>query len=148
VDIHRASAEDRPAIAKLLESEGAPPLPGPLPLSNVLVAATDGEPVGVIALEVLGRRGLVLAAAVAESHRGTGVGESLLHSIVSRAHELGLKDLYLLTDRPDSFFSKLGFRVVAEDAVPDDLRRSREFRERRSRSEGTVAMRLPLATRL
>lgn len=146
MEIQRATREDQGEIAALLAAAGLPALPQGLPLANVLVARDEGELVGVMALEVASRRGIVCGAAVAEGRRGQGIGSSLLQSVVSRAHELGLKDLYLLSGEAHGFFGKSGFGPTKPEAVPDEIRRTREFR---ARGGGDVrVMRLALATRL
>ena len=144
--ICRATRDDLPAIAALLEAASLPPLPHGQFLSNVLVSVEDGALVGAIALEVVARLGLLRSAVVAEGRRGSGQGRGLVSSLVARAHELGLRDLYLLTENAADFFEKAGFECVERAAVPPEIRATRAFRQ--ECPETAQAMRLALQTRL
>ena len=144
MNISRATAEDVKRATSVLDAAGLPPLGSDLPLANILVAGEDSAVVGVIALEVRGLVGLVRSAAVAPNH--PGVGHSLLQSLLARALELSLRELYLLTDDPEDFFAKAGFSSIPRDALPPAIRSTREFRERGS--EPATVMRLQLASRV
>ncbi len=143
MNIRRATAEDLNRATSVLDAAGLPPLGSDLPLANVLVALEDSAVVGVIALEVRGLVGLVRSAAVAPNNQG--VRSSLLQSLLARAHELSLREVYLLTEDADGFFAKAGFSSIPRDAVPPEIRSTREFRERCS--DPATVLRLQLATR-
>lgn len=145
MDIRRATSDDLEEIAPLLETAELPPLPSNLPLSNVLVALRDGAVIGVIALEVRGLRGLVRSVAVEPGQSGQGVGASLLRSLLARALELSLRELYLLTEDAEGFFGSAGFVAVPRDAVPAEIRSTREYSE--ECPESATVMRLRLTTR-
>ncbi len=143
MDTRRATTADLEPIRALLEAESLPPLPSNLALSNVLVAMEDDAPIGAIALEVVVRLGLVRSAVIAPGQRGRGVWESLLRSLISRAHELGLRELYVLTENTSAFFSGLGFLPVKPEEVPLEIQ---DYREQCP--ESAAVLRLPLTTRL
>ncbi len=143
MNIRRATAEDVNRATSVLDAAGLPPLGSDLPLANILVALEDSAVVGVIALEVRGLVGLVRSAAVAPNHQG--VGSSLLQSLLARALELSLRELYLLSEDAEGFFAKAGFSSIPRDAVPYEIRSTRESRERCS--DTATVMRLQLATR-
>lgn len=145
MDIRRATQSDRARIASLLEEAGLPALPSSVPLSNVIVALDAGRTLGEIALEVHARSGLLRSAVVAPEHRRKGVGASLVRSIVARAHELGLRDLYLLSGEAPEFFATVGFVPIERSEVPSEIRATRQYREQCP--ESAVTMKLPLATR-
>jgi N-acetylglutamate synthase-like GNAT family acetyltransferase len=92
MDIRRATPADLDDVAPLLRTAGLPPIPDEIPLANILVAL-DARVIGVIALQVVARYGLARSAAVETAYQRQGVGTSLLHSLIARAHELGLRDL-------------------------------------------------------
>ena len=142
----KATRKDLDAICGLLEANTLPALPSEIPLSNVLVVVSEGSVVGAIALEVVSRRGLLRSAVVAPSHQGKGVGTSLVASLVARAHELGLRDLYLVTEDASEFFSRFGFSAVERTTVPREIQTTREYREQCS--DSAAVMCLPLSTRL
>lgn len=143
--IRRATSDDLGRVASLLQTAGLPPLPTALPLANVLVALEDSAVIGVIAFQVTGLRGLVWPAAVDPSHLGDGVRPSLFQSLLARAHELSLRELYLLPEKDAEFFSEVGFVPISEDAVPLAIRTTREYRDQRSKT--AEVMRLQLASR-
>ncbi|MCZ6783147.1 MAG: arsenic resistance N-acetyltransferase ArsN2 [Proteobacteria bacterium] len=145
LEIRRAVPAELPQVDALLEAEGLPPVPSRLPLANLLVGHDGGEVVGAIGLEVCALHGLVRSLVVAPSHARSGLGSSLLESLVARAHELSLRDLYLLTENADDFFAKLGFETVERAGVPSGIRSTREFREQCP--ESATVMRRPLASR-
>jgi len=146
MEIRRATREEVASIDALLGENDLPSLPPGQPLSNLLVANVEGGLAGAIALDVAGRCGLLRSAVVAASQRGRGVGGDLVSSLVSRAHELGLRDLYLLTESAEDFFAKQGFVPIGRGDVPPEIRATPEFRAQCP--ESAVAMRFPLATRL
>ena len=133
-------------VNSLLEANDLPPLPRGFPLANVLVALDGETVVGAVALEVASRRGLLRSAIVAQDHRRRGVGGSLVRSAISRAHELGLRELYLLTENAAAFFTSLGFADLPRDQVPREIQATREYREQCP--ESARVMCLPLSTRL
>jgi amino-acid N-acetyltransferase len=47
--------------------------------------------------------------------------------IFSYAHELGVKELYLLTTTAEKFFPKLGFDSIDRDNVPTPIQATEEF---------------------
>ncbi len=143
MNIRRATVDDFDRATSVLDVAGLPPLGSDLPLANILVALEESAVVGVIALEVRGLVGLVRSAAVAPNHKG--VGHSLLQSLLARALELSLRELFLLTEDAEGFFAEAGFSSIARDAVPPEIHSTREFRERCS--DTATVMRLQLATR-
>jgi amino-acid N-acetyltransferase len=145
MDVRRAIREDLEHVAALLEQASLPPLPPGLPLQNCLVGLDGSTVVGAIAMEVRGLRGLLCSVVVHPDYRRRGLGESLIDSILARANELSLRDLYVLPGDEVDFFTKHGFVPVAPDDVAPEIRANRIFRE--AGPEPPVAMRFPLATR-
>jgi amino-acid N-acetyltransferase len=64
--------------------------------------------------------GEVRTVAVAQSHQGTGVGKSILLSLLEKAKALGLKRIFCLTFEVE-FFSKLGFEPISETPVEPEV---------------------------
>lgn len=145
MEIRRATSDDLEQIALLLDAAELPALPGNMPLANVLVALREAAVIGVIAMEVRGLRGLVRSVAVEPGHSRQGVGASLFQSLLARAQELSLRELYLLTEGAEGFFENVGFVAVPRDAVPAEIRSTREYREQCP--ESATVMRLGLVTR-
>jgi amino-acid N-acetyltransferase len=145
MDIRRAAPDDLEQVISLLDAAGLPALPGDLPLSNVLVALRGSTVIGVVALEVNGLRGLVRSVVVEPRHTRRGVGTSLLQSLFARSQELSLRELYLITQGAEKFFSSAGFVAVPRDDVPGEIRSTCEYREQCP--EDATVMRLRLVAR-
>ena len=145
MDIRRGTREELGEIGALLEACGLPPLPRGTSLSNVLVAIEGDSVVGVAALRVVARRGLTLSLAVATEHRGQGLGTSLLRSLVSRAEELGLRELYARPREAEKVFAALGFKPVSLADVPGAIGSLPAFSD--PSDEAGQVMRLDLVTR-
>ena len=89
-------------------------------IQQFVVAEEGGEVVGCGALHVMWRDlGEIRTVAVAESHRGRGVGTAVVDALEGNARELGLGRLFCLTFETD-FFGARGYAVIGEvgDASP------------------------------
>ncbi len=89
------------------------------PRRAVLLAETDGRPVGTVDVTVVAntaRQGrpylLVENVVVAASHRGRGIGRALLAEAASRARAAGCYKLQLSAVEPDAFafYEAVGWR--------------------------------------
>ena len=143
--IRRATSSDLGGVASLLQNAGLQPLPSGVLLANVLVALEDSAVIGVIVLQVSGLHGLIWPPAVGPSDPGDSVRTSLFQTLLARANELSLRELYLLTEKDVAFFAGVGFVKTSHEAVPAEIRSTRAYREQRS--ETATLMRIQLASR-
>ncbi|MGA2192315.1 MAG: N-acetyltransferase [Nitrospirota bacterium] len=83
---------------------------------------SDGRIIGVAALHVLGWEGLaeLRSVAVAPDYAGKGVGHKLVSACLKEAAELGVKEVFVLTEIED-FFRKLGFRKAVKEDLPQKV---------------------------
>jgi amino-acid N-acetyltransferase len=82
---------------------------------------SSGKVVACGALHVMWEDlGEVRTLAVATSHKGTGIGKSILLNLFERAKSLGLKRIFCLTFEVE-FFSKLGFEPISETPVDPEV---------------------------
>ncbi|MFH1788347.1 MAG: N-acetyltransferase [Candidatus Altiarchaeota archaeon] len=85
------------------------------------VAVKDGEVIGCCALYVCWMDlGEVKSLAVAEKHRGKGVGKALVEESLAEAEKLGIKKVFTLTTKPD-FFKKIKFKVIEKETLPHKI---------------------------
>jgi len=127
--LRTARQDELDQIASLLEQAGLPALDHDHPVRDLFVAAEGPSVIGAIALEVHVRSGLVRSLVVAPERRGQGLARQLMQTLLSRAYELGLRGLYLRTTDRETVFQKLGFRTVARELAPPEIRASRSFRQ-------------------
>jgi len=96
-------------------------------MQNFLLALAGESPVGVIGLETFGNIGLLRSLVVDPSVRRGGVGALLVAALESRAAQLGVTEMWLLTIDADSFFANLGYVVMDRSSAPESIRRTDEF---------------------
>jgi len=101
----------------------------PEALATFVVAQADDDIVGVAGLELCGDNALLRSVAVADAWRSHGIGRALVARVISGAGARGIRALYLLTTTADGYFPSFGFRPLAREMVPDDIRATAEFRE-------------------
>ncbi len=144
IRIRRATAEDIAQVTALLQAEGLAPVPRNQALSNLLLADGDSGLVGAIQLEVRGLRGLLHPPVVAPAQRDQGVDLSLLHCVIARAHELSLRQLFVIETDSGAPYSELGFASVGAARVPQAIRSLPGFPK--GKSEPGAILCLELAT--
>jgi N-acetylglutamate synthase-like GNAT family acetyltransferase len=141
--IRDAAPADLEAIRALLTSLKLPVDGVAEHLGRFMVLELDGRFAGTAGLEVYGERGLLRSLAVAPSRQGVGFGQYLYEAVVDRARELGVRELFLLTETAERFFRHNGFAVVPRAAAGPELNGSVEFRAACPAS--AVCMRLRLS---
>ncbi|HSK53141.1 MAG TPA: arsenic resistance N-acetyltransferase ArsN2 [Clostridia bacterium] len=127
MDIERAGPADRASIEALVTAAG-------LPLDGVadafetgLVIRSEGAVVAAAAVEPYGTAGLLRSVVVDPRVRGTGLGRRIVEASERLATELGIRELYLLTETASDWFPRLGYRAVERASLPVAIRNSVEF---------------------
>jgi amino-acid N-acetyltransferase len=92
-----------------------------------VVARRGAEVVGVAALEIHDRSGLLRSVAVSPGERGRGTGIALVADRLATAYERGLAHMYLLTTTAASLFRRFGFADAERASAPPALAASPEF---------------------
>lgn len=123
-----ASAEDLPAIRALLESSGLPTSDLATAHPEFAVVREGGQVVAAGALQRFGSSALLRSVVVAESHRGSGLGRSIVRELERLARADQINQLILLTQTAAEFFARQGYHAVARSAVPEEMQGSEEFR--------------------
>lgn len=125
--VRRAAPGDLAAVETLLTASGLP-LDGVREAFGTFVVAESGtDVVGVAGLEVCCDNALLRSVAVRPEWRSHGVGRALVTRVISDAESRGIRALYLLTTTADRYFPTFGFRTIARDEVPSDVRATSEF---------------------
>ena len=92
-----------------------------------VVARRGGEVVGVAALEIHDRAGLLRSVAVAPGERGAGIGIALIADRLAMASANGITSVYLLTTTAAPLFGRFGFAPADRAGAPAALAASPEF---------------------
>ena len=125
--VRNAAPADLAAVESLLTASGLP-LDGVREAFATFVVAESGtEIVGVAGLEVCCDNALLRSVAVRPEWRSHGIGRALVTRVISDAESRGISALYLLTTTADRYFPSFGFRTIARDEVPADVRETSEF---------------------
>ena len=122
-----ADPADLAAIEELLTASSLP-LDGVRNALEGFVVAQSGERlVGVAGLEVCCDNALLRSVAVLPERRSQGLGRALVTRLISDAEARGIRALYLLTTTAERYFPSFGFRQIAREDVPGDIRETVEF---------------------
>ena len=144
MQVERARPADVEAITGLLAA-AALPLDGAAEALETGLVARDGESVvGAAAIEPYGDAGLLRSVVVASGRRGSGIGTRLIEASETFASELGIDELYLLTDTAEDWFARLGYQPIERENVPARVRSSIEFQT--ACSDTAVAMKRRLGS--
>jgi amino-acid N-acetyltransferase len=89
-------------------------------LNDYYIFETDKNPVACVALHVYpeARKGELACLYVNASHENQGIGRKLLQFVETKAHEMGLTELFALSTQAFTYFSSKGGFV---EGTPDDL---------------------------
>ena len=126
--VRAARASDLSAVERLLTASQLPLDGVREALPGFVVAEAGGELVGVAGLEACCDNALLRSVAVSDAWRSRGVGRALVERVIAEAESRGIHALYLLTTTAERYFPSFGFREVARDVVPADIRETAEFR--------------------
>lgn len=137
-----ATRKDWQAIRRMLLAEGLPLDGAQEHLAHFVVGEMAGTLVCAGGLEVYGDDALLRSVVVDAGSRGKGWARQVLARLTEQALELGVSTLYLLTTTADTYFSKLGFRAVTRDAIPEQLILSRQFQGACPASASAMKMRI------
>ncbi len=125
--LRAATANDLPAITRLLLDAGLP-LDGVSDAVSDFVVASDGDDlVGGGGVEVRGEDARLRSVAVAASWRSRGVGRAIVMHLFAEAEARGLRALYLLTTTAERWFPSFGFEHITRAEVPSGVRETSEF---------------------
>ncbi len=130
ISIARAQTVDRTAIESLLEANGLPTVGFEFAAATAVVARAEtgaGEILGCAAIEPYGSVGLLRSVCVAPPLRSAGLGRRLVAEAEAIATDLGIGQLYLLTETAGDWFPRLGYELVTREAAPAQLLGSPEF---------------------
>ncbi len=126
--IRRATADDVPAIAALLDAAQLPVLGLAECIDTCFVATgAAGTVVAAAGLEPYGDVALVRSVVVREDLRGTGAGEAVVRATLDLARERRMSALYLFTMHAAGFFARFGFVRAPHRTWPEAMRACSQY---------------------
>jgi len=146
-EISRAAPADLAHILALLERCGLPRAGLEETLATTVVAREAGRVVGCSALEVYGRTALLRSVAVDPLRRSHGLGSRLVQGALSMAQQMGINEVYLLTETAADYFPRFGFHPIERAAVSPAVHRSVEWTSACPASAQAMVLRLQAGER-
>jgi amino-acid N-acetyltransferase len=127
IAISGATAADLPIIRRLLIANNLPTT-GIDDHWRTFIVARDGDAiVGCGGSEAYKFAALIRSVAVADSHRGRGIGRRIVRQLLDRLASRGIREFYLLTTTAQPYFEKRGFKPIDRDEIHPQLLASTEL---------------------
>jgi amino-acid N-acetyltransferase len=123
-----AKPNDREAIQQLLQQCNLPFEDIAPHLYNYVIAKAGDLVVGVNGIEIYAQDGLLRSLAVKPAFRRRGISGELNTRVLARAHTMGLRTLYLLTQTIEDYAARSGFHKVDRQSVPETIKNTIEFK--------------------
>ncbi len=127
-EVSNPAVQDLKVVRALLERHGLPTSDLVSARPEFVVIREGDEVVAAGALQRFGSVALLRSVVVAESCRGSGLGQRIVSELERRARSTGIKELILLTQTASPFFAARGFRVIERRDAPPKVQASEEFR--------------------
>jgi len=125
--IEHATSADAPAIEALLADAGLPLDGAAAAFERGVVIRERGDLVAAAAVEQFGHAGLLRSVVVAPTHRGSGLGRTIVAAAEDLAREAGIEELYLVTETADAWFPRLGYAPIDRSRASEAVGESIEF---------------------
>jgi amino-acid N-acetyltransferase len=117
-----------PSVVTLLEAEGLPASDlTESHLEHFFFTGSDGEPSGLVGLEIYGEAALLRSLVVSTAARTQGLGSALVLHAEEYAASRHVRALYLLTTTAESYFKRRGYRRVDRAQAPSSIQSTRQF---------------------
>jgi amino-acid N-acetyltransferase len=127
ISITAAEPKYREAIIDLLQSENLPVEDLPGNLTNFFIAKNNSVVIGAIGLEIYGDDGLLRSLVVKSAYRKMKIATALINELERLGRDLGLKNMYLLTETAREYFEGKGYQVMERSNAPALFQQSSEF---------------------
>lgn len=118
---------DLPAVLSLLSACSLPTEGADAVIPMMLIAREEECLIGCAGLEVYGMVALLRSVALYPSHRDRQLGQHLVQALLAHAKQLGLFEIYLLTQTASAYFPRFGFRMIDRAAVAPAIQQSVEW---------------------
>jgi len=119
--------KDQNAIIALLKDNDLPVEDLDFNTQKTRFKKESDEIIAVCAIEKYGSYGLLHSFCVRKDFQGNGIGKSLYREILDDCQKKGIHALFLLTTTAHNYFKELGWSEIWRNAVPQEVRQSKEF---------------------
>ncbi len=126
--VERLSGSEITAVKRLLADHGLPADDCEQPANQFFGIYEQQRLIACGGLQVVGAAALLRSVVVIESHQGRRLGSKLISYLLKHASQLGLSEIYLLTETAADYFKALGFQAVERSAVPSDVAATEQFK--------------------
>jgi len=123
-----AEDTDIPMVRRFLSTVNLPYEDIDKHISHCLLAIKKDHLAGMVGIEIAGNTALLRSLAVDEIDRNKHIGSTLFDKIRSYAQLNDVKELYLLTATAAEFFERKEFKRINRDEVPEEIKRTEEFK--------------------
>ncbi|WP_081862272.1 GNAT family N-acetyltransferase [Cupriavidus sp. SK-3] len=130
VKIRAAGPADMQAISKVLHKCGLPSDDVEASVRLYHVAVLDDNVIGCACGEQFDDTIVVHTVAVLQDYRDQRVATHLVGALLMRARANGCTTATLLTAEHPSFFARYGFTLTSVDAIPKQVKLTKEFQRR------------------
>ena len=137
-------ASDLPQLRELLTSNGLPDDDCAEQLHGISGIFNGDDLVVAGGLEIVGPYALLRSVVVHPDFRGQGLARRLTAYLLQRAEIQDVSEVYLLTETAEGYFEAMGFRRVAREQVPADIRSTRQFESLCPDSAACMCIGLPM----
>lgn len=96
-------------------------------LENFIGVIRGDKLIAIGALQIKGSTALLRSIVVYSKMRGAGLAGDITRYLLNIAQDQGVREIYLLTETAESYFSRFGFRAVDRGAVPVEIQSTRQF---------------------
>ena len=96
-------------------------------MNSFIGIINDDKLIAIGALQLDGPIALLRSIAVDPEYRSAGLAADMTRHLLRTAKQEGVKDLYLLTETAEQYFSRFGFHAVGRDTLPYGIRKTRQF---------------------
>lgn len=142
ITYREATLADGPAVERLLAACSLPVAGAAAHVAAFIIAVEGEAVVGCVGAEVYDRAALLRSLAVAETHRGRGIGDALEARMIAVLRARGVKRVGLLTMTAERFFARRGFKRLAREDLPAALQASEELKSACCASAAAMMMKL------
>ncbi|HVL32113.1 MAG TPA: HAD-IIA family hydrolase [Actinomycetota bacterium] len=139
-----AAGPDLPLIASMLHQGGLIAGAARERIGRTVVAESDRKPIATASWEPFGDKALLRSVAVSDEHRRSGTGTLVVASMLRKILESGIRDVYLVTETAERFFTACGFRTIDRGELPEEIERHPQVARECSITAPTMHLVLPV----